>query len=356
MDKKINLDMIRLARESRGLNQSELARMLSVSQGKVSKIESGLLEASDDMLSNLSRALDYPEHFFAFDDAVYGAGISGISVLYHRKRQSLSNKIIEKIHAQINIRRIHLARLLKAVELKNNHFQHYDVDEYDGKVDYIANAVRASWLLPNGPIKNLTKAIEDAGGIVIEFDFGTKSVDAISQWLPDLPPLFFINKNAPGDRLRFSLAHELGHIFMHRTPNPHMEMEADRFAGEFLLPKQEISSSLNYITLPKLANLKPYWKVSMGAILHRASDLDKITKRQYQYLWVQMGKAGYRLREPAELDIPKEKPTLLQELVNTYRNKLNYSLAELSTLLGMHEHEIKTIYLGQQTPHLTVVK
>ena len=43
MTKNINPEMLVLARESRGVMQSELARMLSVTQGKVSKLESGLL-------------------------------------------------------------------------------------------------------------------------------------------------------------------------------------------------------------------------------------------------------------------------------------------------------------------------
>jgi hypothetical protein len=33
---------------------------------------------------------------------------------------------------------------------------------------------------------------------------------------------------------------------------------------------------------------------------------------------MQMGKLGYRRREPAELDIPPEEPTLLQEVVDLY--------------------------------------
>jgi Zn-dependent peptidase ImmA (M78 family)/transcriptional regulator with XRE-family HTH domain len=353
---KINPDMIKIARESRGLSQTELAGLISVSQGKISKIESGLLSVSDEMLQDLSRHLSYPASFFSFDDKVYGYGISGIGILYHRKRQNLSNEIIDRLHAQINIRRMHLVRLLKSVEIKNNLFRPFDIDEYDGKIEDIARNVRASWMLPNGPIKNLTKGIEDAGGIVIEFDFGTKKVDAISQWTPGLPPLFFTNTNAPGDRLRFSLAHELGHIFMHRLSTPNMEEEADKFAGEFLVPSHEISSSLNFVTLQKLANLKPHWKVSMASLLYRASELNKVTKRQYQYLWMQMGKAGYRTVEPPELEIPRERPTLLQELMNTYRTKLNYSLTELSTLLGLFEDEIKTIYFDQKTPHLTLVK
>jgi len=360
MNKPINNEIIRIARESRGITQGELAATLSVTQGKISKMESGLLGVSDDMLDRLSNALNYPKDFFCFSDAIYGHGISMIGELYYRKRKNVPDKIIDKISARINIRRMHLVRLLRAIEIKNNLFETFNIDEYNGNVEKVAHAVRATWLLPKGPIKNLTKTIEDAGGIVVEFDFETKTIDATSQWVPDLPPLFFINVNAPADRLRFSLAHELGHIVMHKICKPDLELmekEANYFASEFLMPRADISRSLDDINLTQIANLKPYWKVSMAALLHKAFDLKKITSRQYQYFWMQMGKAGYRTKEPPEFDIPKERPSLLREIVDTYRRKLEYTPKELSLLLGLHEQEVMSIYFDNPRPHgLTLVK
>ena len=61
---KVNYNMVTLARESRGLTQSELAGELGVTQGKVSKIEQGLLSISDQMLSEISSCLKYPQNFF----------------------------------------------------------------------------------------------------------------------------------------------------------------------------------------------------------------------------------------------------------------------------------------------------
>lgn len=351
MDKFVNPDMIIIGRESRGLTQTKLASLLSISQGKISKIESGVRSVSDDMLKKISQKLDYPEHFFLFTDQIYGFGMSFV---YHRKRQSIGSKVIGKIHAQINIKRMHISKLLNAVDIETCNIPKLDIDEHEGNAENLAHAVRASWSLPLGPIKNLTKAIEDAGGIIVPCDFGTKLLDAVSQWIDGLPPLFFINTNVPGDRLRFTLAHELGHIVMHRSPNPDMEKEADRFAGELLMPRREIRPSLNSLSLPKLANLKPYWKVSMAALLFRASEVSKITDRMKRHLWMQMGQAGYRKREPEELDIPVEEPTLLAELFDTYRKELNYNLSELSHFLAVHVHELRSIYFSQKS-HLRVV-
>lgn len=344
MNKSIKPDMITIARESRGYSQGQLAKKMDVTQGKISKMESGLIGVSDEMLKAFSKHLNYPEDFFMLSEQVYG---TGYSLMFHRKRKSLSQKVIASIHAQMNIHRIIVSKLLNSIDIEVK-FKPLDIDEYDENVEEIANAIRAAWLLPRGPVKNLTETIEQAGGIIIKCDFGTPKVDAISQWIPGLPPLFFVNINVPGDRLRFSLAHELGHVVMHRIPRPEMEEEADRFAAQLLMPREEVNSSLSKISLAKLASLKLYWKVSMAALLKRASDLKKITERTARFLWMQMGKAGYRTHEPIEISIPFEEPSSLNKIIQVHLNELNYTKVELCKYLAIYPHEFNSTYLGQK--------
>jgi Zn-dependent peptidase ImmA (M78 family)/transcriptional regulator with XRE-family HTH domain len=330
--------MITVARESRGFSQSELARRLSIAQGALSKIEGGIRSPSPELITKLSIELDYPVEFFYSPEPVFGLGVG---TLYHRKRQALSSSVLAIIHAQVNIRRIHISRLLKSVEFPEGKIRHLDLDDYGGSPVKIAQAVRAHWQLPNGPVRNITEALEDSGGIVIRFDFGTRLIDAVSQWPPDMPPLFFVNDTIPCDRLRYSLAHELGHLVMHEIQTEHMEDEANRFAAELLMPTNDILRSLEPVTLPRLAALKSYWKVSMAALLKRATDLEAISERQGRSLWMRMGQAGYRRREPPELDLPIEEPTLFTELMDTHKEDLGYSLSDLSALLTVHEHDLR---------------
>lgn len=180
-------------------------------------------------------------------------------------------------------------------------------------------------------MKNLVREIEDSGGLVIRCDFGTSKVDAVSQWLPAMPPLFFVNMAIPTDRLRFTLAHEIGHIIMHQSPTDNMEREADQFAAEFLMPRKDIKPYLDNVNLPKLASLKPYWRVAMSALLKRACDLGTISPRWRSYLWTEMGKAGYRKIEPVK--IPAEEPSLLDEIINAHRGELGYSDTDLHKLV-----------------------
>jgi Zn-dependent peptidase ImmA (M78 family)/transcriptional regulator with XRE-family HTH domain len=324
-----NHEMLTLARESRGLSQIDLARGVRLSQGEISKIETGFRLPNTDQVQKFAQFLRYQEDFFYLGDRIRNFGTSCV---YHRKRISTPDRVLRRILAMVNVCRIQVRKLLVSVDLKvESKFQPLDIEDYSGGVEKIAQTVRAIWKLPPGPIQNLIRELEDAGGIVIRCDFGTTKVDAVSQWLPGLPPLFFVNTSIPTDRLRFTLAHEIGHIFMHQIPNDNMEKEADRFAAEFLMPAKEIKAHLFDLTLPRMATLKQHWRVSMSAILKRASELGTVSSRSKSYLWMQMGKFGYRRSEP--ISIPAEEPTLLNEIIDEHRNELGYSGEDFAELL-----------------------
>ena len=134
---------------------------------------------------------------------------------------------------------------------------------------------------------------------------------------------------------------------MHELPNLDIEDQANQFAAEFLLPGKEIRAELSNLNLTKLARLKRYWKVSMAAILMRAQKLDTISSNHARYLWAQMAKAGYKTREPAELDVQGEQPHLLERLIAKYREELGYSINDLSEMLALKKEELRSLYLQQ---------
>lgn len=346
MSNSVNPEMLILARETRGLTQSELAEATFISQGNISKYEGGLLQVSEEHLQKIALVLDYPVPFFNQFDDLYSFGSH---CTYHRKQQTMPVKEQRVLLAKMNKRRIEIARLLNGVELEHeNQFQRLDIEDYNGDVEKIAQLVRKSWKLPLGPIKNLVGIIESAGGIVIRKSFGTKKLDAFSQLVPGLPPIFLINSDMPGDRVRYTLAHEVGHIIMHQFPTEDMEGEADRFAAEFLMPSHDISPDLTSLTFPNLARLKHHWKVSMATLIMQAHRTGKITDRQKKSLFEQMNKNEYRMNEP--IPIPVEEPSLLKDIINVYLNDFRYSISDLSQLVFLHEQEFRSEYLNSNRP------
>ncbi len=139
-----------------------------------------------------------------------------------------------------------------------------------------------------------------------------------------------------------------------------MEDEADAFAGAFLLPADEIRPQLRRFDLRQLANLKAYWKVSMAALAVRADPLNLITPYQSKMFWIEMGKLGYRKREPNES--PKETPKLLRQMIAFHIKQLGYSVSELARALHLKASEFQEMYrpeiLGESvgSPQLRIVK
>lgn len=348
----INRELILLGRQLRKMSQTELAERAGITQGYLSKIEQGLTDSPDELLPRLSEALAVPESFLCQSDRFYGLPVS-VHPMF-RKKASLSATSLNAVQAELSLRIMHIRRLLQAVDLKPElALPKLDLDEYNGDIEEIARLVRASWLIPRGPIGNLVEYVERAGCVVIESDLDSAGIDGITLSIPGLPPCIFLNRNRPADRKRFTLAHELGHLVMHTIPSPDMENEANLFASCLLMPAPDIGPQLSGLSLAKMAALKPIWRVSMASILMRAKTLGRVTESQSTYLWRQM--APYRLREPDELSFADERPSVLPELLRLHLEELGYSSAELAGVLHMMPQEFDDYY-PRRGRHLHLVK
>ncbi|HZP67978.1 MAG TPA: XRE family transcriptional regulator [Rudaea sp.] len=364
---KFNHHLLVLARESRGHTQAELSALSSIAQGTVSKYETGAAEPPYTFVEEIAHVLDYPPSFF------YEAGRPyGFPPFHYRRRKKLSAKVLGRIVAQMNIRRMHIQKMCVSFDLRNvatNRIPEVDPDEYvrgaKGRPapEDIARNLREMWMLPRGPIPSVVELIEGSGGIVIHCDFGSDLIDAMSQRIDGLPILFFVNTHAPADRVRHTLAHELGHMVLHTTTlndDDVMEAEADAFAGALLLPKEEFRSQLRRFDLRQLANMKQYWKVSMASMAVRADKLNLITPYQSKSFWMEMGKLGYRTREPHEPE--HEYGTLLRRMVKYHTDKLGYSADDMCKLLNVNRKDYVAMYgdepmrITEKAPLLRLVK
>ena len=253
-------------------------------------------------------------------------------------------RLLDRIDALIEIRRFEIDELLKAVDIIGT-FPKLDADDYQHVAD-VARLVRVQLGVSRGPVGDMTRFLEDAGAVVVSFDFGTSQVDAMSRWYPGLPPLFFTNSRSPRDRCRYTLSHELGHLVMHDIPGPDLESEADDFAAEFLLPERDVRADLADLTISKLAMLKRYWRVSMAMLLKRAQDLETITPNRARTLWKQM--APYRTHEPPQLEPDGERPALLRELAESHERDLGYTREDMQqTVLRLDDTDLHALYLQE---------
>jgi Zn-dependent peptidase ImmA (M78 family)/transcriptional regulator with XRE-family HTH domain len=345
---RFNHTLLVLAREARALTQADLALATKIAQGTLSKYETGFLEPPGEIVHVLASALRFPSSFFYEEDKPYG-----FPPYHYRKRKKLSAKTLGRVAAEMNIRRMHIKKMSISFSTGVNGFiPEIDRDDYHGKANKrldpedVARSLREMWMLPRGPIHNMVGLLEDNGAVIVPCDFGTDLLDALSQRIDGMPVLIFANINAPADRLRLTLAHELGHMVLHTTTlhdDDTMEDEADEFAGAFLLPAEDIKPQLRRgLDLRHLANMKLYWKVSMAAIAVRADRLNLVTPYQKKTFWMEMGRLGYRKREPNEP--PREEPKLLRQMVAFHLRKLGYLRTEMAQLLHLTDTEFEQMY------------
>lgn len=344
-----NPAMLVLARESRGWTQIELAQQMKersglvTSQALISKAEAGRVEVSGSRLEMFATALGYPVNLLCTDPQVHGVGVG---LVHHRKRASLGGPALRRIHAELALSRVQTAGLLSLAQTERSHrFHRIEISDLDTPSD-AAMTLRQDWGVPDGPVTDLVDLIEMAGGVVLVRDLGVRELDAVTQWLGDEAPLFLLNALAPADRSRFSLAHELGHVIMHREPGVGsvQERQADEFASEFLLPATSIRNELKKtrIDLHRLAVLKQRWGVSMAALLRRAATLGVISDWTYRNLQIEMSALGFRTTEPGE--VAREEPSMVTDIVVRLLDKDGFDVDQVAKAAGLLAGEFEQLY------------
>ncbi|MBQ2682373.1 MAG: XRE family transcriptional regulator [Thermoguttaceae bacterium] len=305
-----NPRLLRLVREQRGCSQTVVADYLGVRQAAYSKYESGAVTPSQDAQKQLAALFGYIPSFFTQKIDTFPSGL-----IYHRKRSALSSKERAKIEAEARLRMIDIQKMAQQQKLHSNLPDLSNVSPKEA-----AAKLRAQWNIPRGPIANMVETLENNGIVVLAFDFGTDLLDGFFVRLDTSSICIVLNSNEAfsPDRNRFTLAHELGHVLLHRDvmPDKKTEREADEFASEFLLPTEDIAPELRQaaLTFARLKELKKKWMVSIAAIVFKAHRTQCMTTFAYRRFWTFMSSSGYRKNEPP-CDLERETPALLRRMV-----------------------------------------
>ena len=140
-----------------------------------------------------------------------------------------------------------------------------------------------------------------------------------SPGIPDAIPLVdYFPEDRSGDRMRFTIAHEIGHLVLHRKRSPAdrtmMEHEAHAFARELLMPADDARESVTSdFTLEDYSAVKAGRGISIAAAVRRAKDVGIIDERRYKSLYVQMSQRHWLKHEP--FTVEEEHPILFKQMV-----------------------------------------
>lgn len=310
-----------LARQLAGKRKSDLAGMIHKSPTAVAAWESGTKRPTASTVAELSLGLGVDPAFFA----VAHEDVSKLTSPPHfRSLRATSQLARDQAQAYGQLSVDIATGLERHVEFPDVDLPRLGVDvesiSGDGPEE-AARAVRESWDLGTGPIGHLVRLLENHGVLVVFSPPQAATVDAYS-FDSRLRPVVVLNPlKRDYYRQRFDIAHELGHLVMHADAEPGgriVETQAHRFAGELLMPAEEIAPllprAINGNSWASLAKLKEQWGVSMQALLFRARELGVLGDVSYRNAMTTVSARGWRRAEPGQIQV-LEQPSLLPKAV-----------------------------------------
>ncbi|HJJ33171.1 MAG TPA: XRE family transcriptional regulator [Methanocorpusculum sp.] len=311
---------VKQARMFAGLSQQELADLTGVEKMTVSKYESGKICPNSTHLIALSKALNVPvDYFFRKIRVSLTAEPRYRMVNPHRK---LPKKELDRIVAQteeclekradildilrINEREADITHLRTSIR---KYYFHEDIEN-------LAENVRSAWKLGSDPIENLMSVTENNGFKIVLVN-GPEDFEAAVFMDENIGTVICLRRGAPKERQRFSLAHELGHVFINHTDHD-PEAEANNFAAALLIPKASIIEDTgvkrNNIEPEELLLLRKKYGVSVPSILARMETLGIITAQVKKDTERRFNASGIGKRSKQEM-FDSEEPRMVKLLV-----------------------------------------
>ena len=306
-------------RLARGMSLDDLEAAIGglVSKQALSKYERGKMQPKVTTLNQIAAALGIKSA------QLWGEPTCHVEWIAYRKRTRLGKKEQEQLQsfiAEVLEKRVLLQERMgdaPSLEIPIQDFPVHEPKDAEGA----ALALRQQWNLGIDPVANLVGVLEDHFIHIIEVD-ANETFDGISAVVRDngknvLAAAVATRRGTPGDRQRFNIAHELGHLVLKLGEGVDAEKAAFRFGAAFLAPaehlRREVGQKRSHIQLGELLYLKRRYGMSIQAILFRLRDLRIITESHYKRWCMDVNKLGWKKREPIE--IPPEKPERFHQQV-----------------------------------------
>jgi Zn-dependent peptidase ImmA (M78 family)/transcriptional regulator with XRE-family HTH domain len=335
-------DRIKQARQAAGLALRDLAEECGLSAMAISKYERGEITPSSEALLALGKALGVRVEYFFRDHEV------ALEEVEYRKHKDLPEKEKKRILSEV---RDQLERWLELEDFIPTRWSvkfnvpsglPEKVSSLD-EVESVAQQVRNSWKLGIGAIPDLIDTLELHGLKVFATPYDAdQKFDGLCAFANGKPVVVVGGKNWPGDRQRFTLAHELGHFILKdrlaKALREQEEKACNRFAGAFLVPKASAEKLLGrdrtWIEPRELQLLKEEWGMSMMAWFLRAYDLGIINRDTKKKLWDHFEANDWKQTEPGK-KYPLEQPRGFEQLVYRALGEELIGESKAAELLGL---------------------
>lgn len=306
-------ERIRRLRLAKAVSQAEFAAALGVSTGTVSKIETGRSDVTSDQLETIAVSLGCTTTFLLRDEEVLPTTRPWLRAYADAPKKVVDCEIASAVTAIEAIESLRLRPLADRLPVTAG-----DLAD-DDEIEAMASTVRvAAGLEEDAVCGNSIRAAERLGCLVLPMGEELGRHLGMSMRVDGTPiicasrPTNDAHRRVPGDRQRFTIAHEIGHLALHgNVPAPRnsaeaarLERQAHQFAGAFLAPGDAMIEELHdlggRVTLKTLSEIKRRWGISIKALVMRFQVLNVIDQDQARSLHKQISARGWSKNEPVE--------------------------------------------------------
>lgn len=339
---------LKLARSAAGMSLRDLQQRIGnlVTAQAIGKYERDESMPSSGVLIALADALGVSVDYLVGDQEMV------LEAVEFRKKKITS----KREEAQVEAKVLHLLERyllveelldLPSVEWDKPREAPYPVNQDVSEADRAARSLRQHWGLGSDPIPNLVELLEERGIKILAVEL--TNIDGLTARVrrpnKGAVPVIVVNRKDWGERQRFTLAHELGHMVMDVDSSVDEEKAAHRFAGAFLMPADalwaEIGKHRTSIGGRELFYLKQLFGVSVQAITYRCKDLGIFSQSLFQRLFHEFSRLGWRsppYKEPSAR--PGEEPTRFKRLTLRALSEGAISEPKAAELLGLTVREL----------------
>jgi Zn-dependent peptidase ImmA (M78 family) len=227
--------------------------------------------------------------------------------------------------------------------------------------DRAARMLRMHWQLGLDALPNFAEFLEEKGIKVLMAEM-PREVDGlmckVKRQDKASVPVVIINQHewVSGERERFTLAHEIGHLVLECDEGVNKEKASNRFAAAFLMPAEilwaEVGKHRDSLSIAELIELKRIFGVSLQMLVYRCRDLKIIEEPLFKALFDEFKEKGWRdppYQEPASVKM--EFPRRFQRLCFRALAEKAISESKAAELLGTNVRKLSALMEHGATEH-----
>ncbi len=300
-------DRIKRLRLVRRWDQSTLADKARVSTATISNLELGRVAPTPDQIEHIAEALGYAPGFLTSELAMLPTTRPWLRAYADASKREADARTSAATLAAEYIRYLGLKPLPDLIPVFDSVLDEVAIEDAAMELRQLAQ------IDADAVITNALRAVERLGCVVLPLESELGRHLGMSVRADQLPMVCVAKSDVPGDRQRWTVAHELGHLALHGNAAPprdarearRMESEAHRFAAAFLAPADPLIETLQTaggsVTLRTLGEVKAVWGVAIKALVHRFHEIGFIDADHARSLYKQISARKWTTEEPVHV-------------------------------------------------------